>query len=65
MKTKYELIEEKINTLEMQMEWFDSIDSVQDTINEIAVMLKEDKYNDLQEQYDNLIKHFRKVYLGI
>jgi hypothetical protein len=65
MKTKYELIEEKINTLEMQMEWFDSIDSVQDTINEIAVMLKEDKYYDLQERYDNLIKHFRKVYLGI
>ena len=61
MKEKIRL---ELNTLEMQMEYFDTIESVQDTIHNISVMMKGNKDKDLQSRFDNLIKHFRKVYLN-
>ena len=61
MKEKIRL---ELNTLEMQMEWFDDINLVQDTIHNISVMMKGNKDKDLQQRFDNLIKHFRKVYLN-
>lgn len=61
MKEKIRL---ELNTLEMQMEWFDEKDAVQDTIHNISVMMKGNKDKDLQQRFDNLIKHFREVYLN-
>ena len=58
-------IELKLNDLEMQMEWFDTIESVQTTINELSSLLKNNKDKELQTKFDNLMKYFRKVYLGI
>lgn len=57
-------IELKLNDLEMQLEWFDTIESIQITINELATLLKNNKDKELQTKFDNLIKHFRKVYLN-
>lgn len=57
-------IELKLNDLEMQLEWFDTIESIQITINELAILLKNNKDKELQTKFDNLIKHFRKVYLN-
>lgn len=62
---KKEIIEEKLSQLEIQLEWFDETNAIQETIHELSVLLKGNKNKDLQTKFDNLVKHFRKDYLGI
>lgn len=60
-----ETIKGKLDDLEMLLEWFDNINVIQGKIHEISVLMKGNKDKELQNKFDNLIKHFRKVYLGI
>ena len=59
------MIKNKLGDLEMQLEWFDSIDAIQDKIHEISVLMEGNENKKLQNKFDNLIKYFRKTYLGM